>query len=285
MRTLLPLLLLLSACTPYRVDAVGEDDHAVWLEVRDATGEWPLVGHAFVLTTEPDYCALFAERWAREEEALLALDAAMSGLPDGPSQARCEARLGYWQTRLEAERLLYYQDARHTVLFLNQITSSNGVPLAAGTPADGRTGVADDWPDDGLPSLSVTTTRANTLVGDTPQEVLDCSNPTVQESTMGSFLYPGPPREVWQASSGRLELEAVDDDAWALGLSDGELQFVQEIAYEAPSDANDWDPRVTYTDPRDAVAIGFDREFARCPVEVGQRQWLRLLLWVENGAY
>lgn len=278
------LLCAAAGCSPHRVDAVGEDDFGFWMRVGDVTGEWPLLGQAFVLSTDPGYCDLFEQRWTSEETALEAFGVAMALLPEGPSYERCDVRLTYWRARIEAEALLYFQDARHTVLFFDELTEEQGVARGSVTLAEGSSGAGEDWPDEGLPPVLLTTTRANTMVGALPQDLLDCNLESTQESMEGSFLYPGPPREVWKATAGRLELQEAGENAWSIAFGRGELSFDREVYYVAPTDANGWDPRVTDTAPRDPLTIGFDREFERCDVEVNPRQWFRILLWVQEGA-
>lgn len=281
-------VLVVTACSP-DVSKVGAADTAVWIRLQGPYpgGEELMVGQAFVLSTNQDYCSLFRERWLLLEEAVAARGERFAELPDGPSEDRCIARKEFWNSQIEAERKLYFQPARHMVGFVNEITFQEGsdwIPVTAGTPSEGSAviGATDHEEGETGVTLSVTRAKAGGLL---PQDLLDCTDPAVQSLVENSFYYPGPPRERWLADAGRAEFTREGENAWRLRVDDANMTFVEELSYVRPTEKNGWDPRVSDEEPRDAVTVNFERRFDLCEVETPAPNWWSLWSWAMGGWY
>lgn len=265
-------------CSP-PVKTVGNSrDSATWLRAQGPNPEGgTIVGHAFVLSTLDDYCLAFDERFRIQREAWADRGSALADAGEDP-QARCEAEKTWWESRLEAEQQLYFQEARHTSLYAGLYEEDEGgCPSVAGHLEEGPQPL-----DDAV--IRVNTLRAHRLDLALDFGLVDCSDTLTQDLAERISGYRGPPREHWSASSGgTLEVVFESEDERSITVVDGEMAFVREIDYGLPSPGQP-NPVIEDEEPREPVPLSFSRTFVRCDVDVDEGDWWHLLNWAWSGS-
>jgi len=267
------LLALLVGC------AAPVEPAAVWLRGVGPFGEdHEMIGNALVVASPPDFCERFRERWSDYAQAWLDRNEALAEAGDDP-EAGCEAVLQFWRDRADAERKLWFRNASYLKVFRSDYRywpSGDPTPTEVGRVESGVTSLND-------PGKWVVTSQAAHRLPAEPWDIEpDCSIPLVQNG-IGQITYPGPPREHWRASAGRMVVEK-SESSWAISIDGGQLEFDHEISYRVPTED---DPEYVVEDrePRDPIAFEIDRQFERCDVEVDESQWWSLLGWATGDGW
>lgn len=277
-------LVLLGGCT-LPVSTIGNpQDDALWLVGQGMLDdETPMEAWAFVLTTQDDYCEVVGQRFAIIHDAARAYDEAVDAAGNDP-EALCEAEQARWEARFEAEQLLYFREARHTVLFDPRDVPwqyAPGEPQSAGILEPGEHPVG---PNDTYTSVAMNTLRAHSLPVELDVGEADCGDPQVQGFANNRIPYEGPPREHWMLVDGAdLTVSREDEESLRLELSSGMMEFQQEVTYGWPGPERE---EIVELDeqPRDPEEFSFDRTFRRCEVDVHGDAWWTMLWWALLGA-